>query len=167
MPLPRPKTKKGAKAAKRVGKIARKEAAKARTRDSLQALSKLAELVAGQYRIVSQHPIVVPARDLEATYGIPPDRMERLLREQFRAYRATLRDDHRQLLERFSPSTWPARSWASAASAPWPTLSCSRAAIRTTRCSCSSRRQPRSVLEDHLPTSRYRQHGERVVPASG
>jgi hypothetical protein len=97
------KTKKGAKAAKRVGKIARKEAAKARTRDSLEALSKLAELVSGQYRIVSQPPIIVPARDLEATYGIPRDDMERLLREQFRAYRATLRDDHRHLLERFQP----------------------------------------------------------------
>ena len=36
-----------------------KVAAKARTRDSLQALSKLAELVDGQYRIVSQPPIIV------------------------------------------------------------------------------------------------------------
>ena len=35
--------------------------------------------------------------------GIPPDRMERLLREQFPAYRATLRDDHCHLLERFEP----------------------------------------------------------------
>ena len=34
--------------------------AKARTRDSLQALSKLGELVDGEYRIVSQPPIVVP-----------------------------------------------------------------------------------------------------------
>jgi hypothetical protein len=47
--------------------------------------------------------VVVPARNLEVTYGIPPDRMERLLREQFRAYRATLGDDHRPLLERFEP----------------------------------------------------------------
>ena len=37
---------------------------KARTRDSLDALTKLAELVDGQYRIVSQPPLVVPARDL-------------------------------------------------------------------------------------------------------
>ena len=49
---------------------AEKAAAKARTRDSLQALSKLGELVDGQYRIVSQPPIVVPMRDLEATYGL-------------------------------------------------------------------------------------------------
>ena len=43
---------------------------KARTRDSLQALSKLAELVDGQYRIVSQPPIVVPLRDLGASAGM-------------------------------------------------------------------------------------------------
>jgi Uncharacterized protein conserved in bacteria (DUF2252) len=96
-------TGKGAKAARQAGKTARREAAKARTRDSLQALSKLAERVSGRYRIVSRPPIIVPLRDLEATYGIPPAKMERLLREQFRAYRATLRDDHRHLLERFEP----------------------------------------------------------------
>ena len=43
------------------GKRAEKNLGKARTRDSLQALSKLAELVDGRYRIVSQPPIVVPA----------------------------------------------------------------------------------------------------------
>ena len=49
-------SKKAAKAAKQVEKSARKGAAKARTRDSLQALSKLGERVDGQYRIVSQPP---------------------------------------------------------------------------------------------------------------
>ena len=42
---------------------------KARTRDSLQALSKLAENVDGRYRIVSQPPIVIPVRELPATAG--------------------------------------------------------------------------------------------------
>ena len=51
----RRKRKKGEKGAKKI-------AAKARTRDSLQALSKLAELVDGKYRIVSQPPIVIPLR---------------------------------------------------------------------------------------------------------
>src|SRR6266542_700102 len=66
------KTKKGAKAARRAEKSAQKAATKARTRDSLQALSRLGELVSGQYRIVSQPPIVVPARDLEASYCYVP-----------------------------------------------------------------------------------------------
>ena len=101
-PPPRPpRPRRSAKAAKRAEKTAEKTAAKARTRDSLQALSKLGELVDGQYRIVSQPPIVVPARDLAATYGLSADQVERVLHEQFRAYRATLRDDQRQLLERF------------------------------------------------------------------
>jgi uncharacterized protein (DUF2252 family) len=55
---------KQSKAAKRARKATEKAMAKARTRDSLQALSKLGELVDGRYRIVSQPPIVVPARDL-------------------------------------------------------------------------------------------------------
>ena len=50
---------------------------------------------------MSQPPIVVPARELAATYGLSADQMERVIREQFRGYRATLRDDQRQLLERF------------------------------------------------------------------
>src|SRR6516164_7511869 len=48
------------KAAKLAAKQAEKTVAKAHTRDSLQALSKLGEQVDGQYRIVSQPPIVVP-----------------------------------------------------------------------------------------------------------
>ena len=37
---------------------------KARTKDSLQALSKLTEIVDGHHRIVSDPPVVVPAREL-------------------------------------------------------------------------------------------------------
>src|SRR5829696_7327276 len=66
------KTKKERKAAKRAEKTAEKTRQKAHTRDSLQALSKLAERVDGQYRIVSQPPIVVPMRDLHVTYGLSP-----------------------------------------------------------------------------------------------
>ena len=54
----------------KLAKLAAKRAAedrreKAHTRDSLQALSKLGELVDGTYRIVSQPPVVVPLRDLD------------------------------------------------------------------------------------------------------
>ena len=50
----------------------RKRLAKAHTRDSLQALSKLGELVDGRYRIVSQPPVVVPFRDLAIAEGMTP-----------------------------------------------------------------------------------------------
>src|SRR4051794_4391204 len=58
------------KAAKTAERFAEKTTQKAHTRDSLSALSKLAERVDGQYRIVSQPPIVVPARDLAVKLGM-------------------------------------------------------------------------------------------------
>jgi len=73
------------KLAKLAEKRAEKNAAKAHTLDSLQALSKLGELVDGQYRIVSQPPVIVPARDLAATYGLSPDEVMPVIHDQFRA----------------------------------------------------------------------------------
>src|SRR6478752_4418556 len=49
-------------------KNAEKTLRKAHTRDSLQALSKLGEVVDGRYRIISQPPVVVPIRDWAAMY---------------------------------------------------------------------------------------------------
>jgi hypothetical protein len=135
-------SKKNAKAAKRFEKSAEKAAAKARTRDSLQALSKLGEVVDGKYRIVSQPPIVVPVRELAATYGLSADEVERGIHEQFRAYRATLRTISVSCWSGSSWSMWPARWSGWAASAPGPSSPCSRAATSTTRCSCRSRRRP-------------------------
>ncbi len=60
---------------RRAATRARKAGAKARTRDSLQALSKLGEVVDGHPRIASRPPIVIPVRDLAATYGITPRRI--------------------------------------------------------------------------------------------
>jgi uncharacterized protein (DUF2252 family) len=168
MPPPTPpgpgasRTRKGAKAAKQVAKT-RKEAAKARTRDSLQALSKLAELVSGQYRIVSRPPIIVPARDLEATYGIPRDKMEGLLRDQFRAYRATLRDDHRQLLERFEPVDVARKVVGVGSVVTLAYIVLLQGRDQDDPLFLQLKEASASVLEDHLPASRYRHHGERVV----
>src|SRR5947207_419720 len=76
------KDPKKAKVAKEAARRAEKNLAKAHTRDSVQALSKLAELVDGQYRIVSQPPVIVPGRDLAATFGLSPDQIIPALHEQ-------------------------------------------------------------------------------------
>ena len=52
-------------------------AAKARTRDSLQALSKLGELVDGRYRIVSEPPVIVPAATWPPPTASPPTSSDR------------------------------------------------------------------------------------------
>jgi uncharacterized protein (DUF2252 family) len=154
---------KQAKAAKRAEKKAEKALTKARTRDSLQALSKLGELVDGRYRIVSQPPIVVPMRDLEATYGRSGDQVERVLREQFRAYRATLRDDQRQLLERFQLVDMARKVVGVGSVGTRAFIALLQGRDQGDPLFLQVKEATRSVLEGPLPKSRYKQHGQRVV----
>jgi uncharacterized protein (DUF2252 family) len=154
---------KQAKTAKRAEKKAEKALAKARTRDSLQALSKLGELVDGRYRIVSQPPIVVPARDLEATYGLSGDEIERVIHEQFRAYRATLRDDQRHLLERFEILDVARKVVGVGSVGTRAFIVLLQGRDQHDPLFLQVKEATASVLEGHLPKSRHRQHGERVV----
>jgi uncharacterized protein (DUF2252 family) len=152
-----------AKAAKRARKTAQKALAKAHTRDSLQALSKLGELVDGRYRIVSQPPIVVPMRDLEAIYGLSREEMESGLREQFRAYRATLRHDQRHLLERFQLVDMARKVVGVGSVGTRAFIALLQGRDQHDPLFLQLKEASASVLEGPLPKSRYRQHGERVV----
>jgi uncharacterized protein (DUF2252 family) len=157
------KTKKGAKAAKRAEKGAAKAVAKAHTRDSLQALSKLGELVDGRYRIVSQPPIVVPARELAATYGLSADQAERAIHAQFPAYRATLRNDQRRLLERFQVVDLARKVVGVGSVGTRAFIVLLQGRDQHDPLFLQVKEATRSVLEGPLPKSRFRQHGERVV----
>ena len=161
--LQRTEKGKAKKAVKRDEKAAAHDAAKAETHDSLQALSKLGELVDGRYRIVSQPPIVVPIREWQGAYSISPDELQRAIHDMFRAYRSTLQPDRRHLLENFE------------------IIDIARKVVGVgsvgTRCFIvllqgrdegdplflQVKEATASVLEDHLPKSRYRQPGQRVV----
>jgi uncharacterized protein (DUF2252 family) len=151
------------KAAERAKKRAEKTLAKAHTRDSLQALSKLGEQVNGTYRIVSQPPTVVPARDLAATYGLSPDEVVPVIRDQFRAYRATLQDDRRHLLERFEivDAARKVVGVGSVGTRAFIVLLQGRDAQDPLF--LQIKEATASVFEPYVGKSRYRQHGERVV----
>jgi len=151
------------KAAKTAGKRAEKTLAKAHTRDSLQALSKLAERVDGRYRIVSQPPIVVPARDLAATYGLSPDQVGPVLHEQFRAYRATLQDDRRHLLERFEIVDMARKVVGVGSVGTRAFIVLLQGRDAQDPLFLQIKEATASVLEPYVGKSRYRQHGERVV----
>jgi uncharacterized protein (DUF2252 family) len=160
------KGKKGAadkKLAKQGEKRAEKTREKAHTRDSLSALSKLAEIVDGKYRIVSQPPVVVPERDLLATFGLSPDEADHAIREQFVAYRATLQDDRRHLLERFEivDAARKVVGVGSVGTRAFIVLLEGRDAHDPLF--LQIKEATASVLEEHLGKSKYRQHGERVV----
>ena len=148
---------------KRLEKNAQKTVEKAHTRDSLQALSKLAEYVDGQYRIVSQPPVVVPIRDLPRTAGMSSDEIEHMIHEQFRAYRATLQDDRRHLLERFEVVDVARKVVGVGSVGTQAFIVLLQGRDQQDPLFLQVKGATRSVLEDHLPKSRYRQPGERVV----
>ena len=151
------------KQAKTAAKRAAKSAAKAHTRDSLQALSKLGELVEGKYQIVSQPPIVVPVRDLAATYGLSAEEVDDFIREQFRAYRATLQDDRRHLLERFQIVDAARKVVGVGSVGTRAFIVLLQGRDEQDPLFLQVKEATASVLEEYLPKSRYRQHGQRVV----
>ena len=150
-------------AAKTAQKRAAKTLGKAHTRDSLQALSKLGEVVDGNYRIVSQPPVVVPARDLAATYGLSPDEVGHAIREQFRAYRATLPDDRRHLLERFQVVDMARKVVGVGSVGTRAFIVLLQGRDAQDPLFLQIKEATASVLEPSVRQSRYRQHGERVV----
>jgi uncharacterized protein (DUF2252 family) len=158
---------KQARASGRIGKADRKQAEKtaekAHSRDSLQALSKLAEVVDGRHRIISQPPIVVPLRDLAPSTGRSVEEMERLIHEQFRAYRRTLQDDRRELLERFEVVDMARKVVGVGSVGTRAFIVLLQGRDQGDPLFLQVKEATASVLEDHLPKSRYRQPGERVV----
>jgi uncharacterized protein (DUF2252 family) len=157
------KDEKQEKLAKIAGKRAEKVAAKAHTRDSLQALSKLCEVANGQYRITSQPPIVVPARDLASAYGLSRDQVVPAIREQYRAYRATLQDDRRYLLERFEVVDMARKVVGVGSVGTRAFIVLLQGRDARDPLFLQIKEATASVLEPYLRKSRYRQHGERVV----
>jgi uncharacterized protein (DUF2252 family) len=152
------------KAAKEAALSAKQTAAKARTRDSLQALSKLAEVVDGKHRIVSQPPVVVPFREIDFTrYGIAPDQLEHYVHAEFRAYRATLQSDRRHLLEKFEVVDVARKVVGVGSVGTRAFIVLLQGRDEQDPLFLQVKEATTSVLEDHLPRSRHRQPGARVV----
>ncbi len=142
---------------------AKKNASKTHTRDSLQALAKLGEVVNGRYRIVSQPPVVIPARELEAMYGYSADEMQEMVHQQFRAYRETLQEDRRQLLERFEIVDMARKVVGVGSVGTRAFIVLLQGRDEDDPLFLQVKEATASVLEDHLPKSRFKEPGERVV----
>jgi len=72
---------------------------KSRGRDSIQAVSKLAEIADGQLRIASQPPLITPIEDFLDSHQV--EETFEYIRTMIRGYRSTLQWDRRHLLEQF------------------------------------------------------------------
>jgi uncharacterized protein (DUF2252 family) len=149
--------------AERAAQTAEKTREKAHTRDSLQALSKLGEMVDGKYRIVSQPPVIIPLRDLAAAFGLSAEEAEHAIREQFRAYRATLQEDRRHLLERFEIVDAARKVVGVGSVGTRAFIVLLQGRDEADPLFLQIKEATASVLEEHVGKSKYRQHGERVV----
>ncbi len=150
-------------AAVKAAQRAEKNLQKAHTRDSLQALSKLGEVVDGHYRIRSQPPIVVPLRELPEANNMSAHEIEHTIREQFREYRSTLPDDRRNLLERFEIIDVARKVVGVGSVGTRGFIALLQGRDEKDPLFLQVKEATRSVLEDHLPKSRYHNPGERVV----
>ena len=144
-------------------RTATKALRKAHTRDSLQALSKLGEVVDGRYRIVSQPPVVVPLRDIATQYAMSADHVEESLRGLFREYRATLEVDRRHLLEKFQVIDVARKVVGVGSVGTRAFIVLLQGRDANDPLFLQVKEATASVLEDHLPKSKFQNPGERVV----
>ena len=138
-----------------------KSAAKARSKDSLKAKSKLTHEVDGQLRIMSQPPLLIPLRDVEDQDKAKSLRKD--VEQSLSGYRSTLTDNRKHLLDQFHIVD--------------VALKVVGVGSVGTRCMIvlfagkddgdplflQIKEATDAVVEDYLPKSTYPLHGQRVV----
>jgi uncharacterized protein (DUF2252 family) len=139
---------------------AQKLVSKARTRDSLEALAKLTQIVDGAPRIVSRPPLLVPLHELVASEREP---MLVALKDVFRAYRDSVQPDRRVLLDGYDVVDFARKvvGVGSVGTRAWIALLLGRD-TRDPLFLQIKEAEP-SVLEPFLRRSRFRNAGRRVV----
>ena len=142
-------------------KRAEKGLAKARTKDSMTAFSKLTHVVNGQARIVDQSPLIVPIEQLVAGEG--RGEMFEQLHGLVRAYRESLEFDRRVLLEQFELTDFARKvvGVGSVGTRAWIALLLGRDGEDPLF--LQMKEAEASVLEGFLGPSEFSNHGERVV----
>ena len=151
----------GSKSDKRMAARTLQTINKARTRDSLQALSKLTTTVDGQLRIVSDPPLIVPTEELFS------QEMSDAIRESFhklvRGYRRSLQSDRRHLLEEFQFVQIARKvvGVGSVGTRAWILLMVGRG--NDDPLFLQAKEAEASVLEEFVGKSGYANHAARVV----
>jgi uncharacterized protein (DUF2252 family) len=135
--------------------------AKARTRDSMSAFSKLTRVVDGEVHIVSEPPLIVPLDEL--VEGEERDEMFNWLRELLRSYRETLVHDRRVLLEQYHLADFARKvvGVGSVGTRAWIALMLGNDGQDPLF--LQMKEAEASVLEEFLGPSEFENHGERVV----
>jgi uncharacterized protein (DUF2252 family) len=144
-----------------MAKRTEKSLAKARTRDSMSAFSKLTQVVDGEARIVDESPLIVPIDRL--VEGESRDALFEQLHQTLRAYRDTLEFDRRVLLEQFELMDFARKvvGVGSVGTRAWIALLLGRDGQDPLF--LQMKEAQASVMEEFLGPSEFSNHGERVV----
>ena len=142
-------------------KRAQRNVAKARSKDSLKAFAKLTEMVDGEPRIMSDHPLITPVEELFPTGE--QNRINEYVRSILRSYRRTLIAERRHLLERFRyvHAARKVVGVGSVGTRAWIMLLLGRDA--SDPLFLQLKEAEASVLEPFLGKSNFGNHGQRVV----
>jgi uncharacterized protein (DUF2252 family) len=145
----------------KLAKQTEKSLAKARTKDSMAAFSKLTQVVDGQARIVDQPPLIVPIEQLSPDED--RDELFERLRRLMRAYRRTLEVNRRTLLEQYELIDFAGKvvGVGSVGTRAWIALLLGR--DEQDPLFLQIKQAEASVLEESLGASAFSNHGERVV----
>jgi len=138
-----------------------RDIAKARTRDSLRAALKLTRSAGGAPRIVSDPPLIVPFEELALV--VDPEEFSANMHAGLRQYRRSLQTERRVIVEefRFAHLARKVVGVGSVGTRCWIVLLIGRDA--NDPLILQIKEAERSVLEDFVGASAYRNHGERVV----
>ncbi len=136
---------------------------KAHGRTSLQALSKLTEVVDGRPRIVSQPPVLIPLRELGDHYGLDADELDAVVKTLFDRYRSTLSAARRRLLDRFTIVDVARKVVGVGSVGTRAFVVLLEGRDERDPLFLQVKEATRSVLEAHLPQSEFASSGERVV----
>ncbi len=139
----------------------RQQMAKARTRDSTQAVAKLTKVVDGQRRIVSDPPLIVPIEELAGDLDV--DAVYGFIRALLTEYTQMLPADRRRLAERFTLARLARKAVGvgSVGTETWIILMEPDDGFAPLL--LQAKEAQRSVLADYLGESKYDNQGERVV----
>jgi uncharacterized protein (DUF2252 family) len=135
--------------------------AKARTRDSSQAVAQLTTVADGRRRIISDPPLIVPIEELAGALDV--DAIYRFIGGLTREYARTLPADRRQLVERFT-LTHVARKVVGVGSVgteAWILLMEPEDGMAPLL--LQAKEAQRSALSEYAGESQYDNQGERVV----
>jgi uncharacterized protein (DUF2252 family) len=138
-----------------------KTLAKARTKDSMTAFSKLTHVVGGTVKIVDQSPLIVPMAQLAA--GRERDEIVEGLHQLLRDYRATLEFDRRVLLEAFELTDLARKVVGVGSVGTRAYIALLLGRDGEDPLFLQMKEAEASVLEEFLGPSEFSNHGQRVV----